>query len=234
MTFVDVQSTIQFDPGFTATLAFHPATYLNKVLVASSQGEIQLWNIRTQSVAHSPYHILLYFPISSFPRTCIHKFPSSSLLSSPSQTHSVAITALTQSPAIDVVGLGFTSGEISVYDVRADERLMRMFMEGGAIRALGFRSGWSFICILCCVQCSSLFFVADGHPVLASASSVGHIALWDLNSGGRLLHMIRGAHDGAVSAVEWVPGQPVLISSGEDNSVKVISALYPCLLLLCY
>lgn len=61
----------------------------------------------------------------------------------------------------------------------------------------------------------------DGHPILASASSAGHIALWDLNSGGRLLHMIRGAHDGAISAVEWVPGQPVLVTSGEDNSVKV-------------
>ena len=98
-------------------------------------------------------------------------------------------------------------------------------MEGSGIRALGFRSGWSSVCIRCCIQCSSLLFVADGHPVLASASSAGHIALWDLNSGGRLLHMIRGAHDGAVSAVEWVPGQPVLISSGEDNSVKVISVL---------
>lgn len=64
-------------------------------------------------------------------------------------------------------------------------------------------------------------FRTDGHPVLASASSSGNIALWDLNSGGRLLHMVRGAHDGAISAVEWVPGQPVLISSGEDNSVKV-------------
>lgn len=64
-------------------------------------------------------------------------------------------------------------------------------------------------------------YVSDGHPILASASSAGHIALWDLNSGGRLLHIIRGAHDGAVSAVEWVPGQPVLISSGEDNSIKV-------------
>lgn len=61
----------------------------------------------------------------------------------------------------------------------------------------------------------------DGHPILATASSAGHIALWDLNSGGRLLHLVRGAHDGAVTALEWVPGQPVLISSGEDNSVKV-------------
>ncbi len=59
----------------------------------------------------------------------------------------------------------------------------------------------------------------DGEP-----SSAGHIALWDLNSGGRLLHMVRGAHDGAISALEWIPGQPVLISSGEDNSVKVIGS----------
>jgi U3 small nucleolar RNA-associated protein 21 len=57
MAIVDVQSTIQFDPGFTATLVLHPATYLNKVLVASSQGEIQLWNIRTQLAAHSSYPI---------------------------------------------------------------------------------------------------------------------------------------------------------------------------------
>ncbi|EGO20885.1 hypothetical protein SERLADRAFT_363098 [Serpula lacrymans var. lacrymans S7.9] len=172
----EIIAVIQFDNGFTATSVLHPVTYLNKVLVASSEGDLQLWNIRTQS----------------------------KLLTSPTQSSENVppnpITALTQSPAIDVVGIGFISGEISVYDVRADERLMRMYMEGGGIKALGFRS--------------------DGHPILASASSAGHIALWDLNSGGRLLHLLRGAHDGAVSAVEWVPGQPVLISSGEDNSVK--------------
>ncbi|KAJ7273299.1 Utp21 specific WD40 associated putative domain-containing protein [Mycena rebaudengoi] len=180
----ELDSTVDFDLGFTATSILHPATYLNKVLVSSSEGSIQLWNIRSQ--------------------TCIHKFSAARLVSAPNaidaDSSPCAITAMTQSPAIDVVGIGFTSGEISVYDVRADERLMRMFMEGGGVRSLGFRS--------------------DGHPVLASASSAGHIALWDLNSGGRLLHMIRGAHDGAISAVEWVPGQPVLISSGEDNSIK--------------
>ncbi|KAF9227632.1 Utp21-domain-containing protein [Gyrodon lividus] len=174
--------TIQFDIGFTAVMVLHPATYLNKVLVASSEGDLQLWNIRTQM--------------------CIHKFSSSKLLTTPgvATTSSSAITALVQSPAIDVVGIGFTSGEISVYDVRADERLMRMYMEGGGIRAMSFRT--------------------DGHQVLASASLLGHLALWDLNSGGRLLHLVRGAHDGAISAVEWVPGQPLLITSGEDNSVK--------------
>ena len=61
----------------------------------------------------------------------------------------------------------------------------------------------------------------DGHPVLASASETGHISLWDLSAKGRLLHTVRGAHDGGITALEWVPGQPVLVSSGEDNSVKV-------------
>ena len=36
--------------------------------------------------------------------------------------------------------------------------------------------------------------------------------------------MVRSAHDGAISALEWVPGQPLLITSGEDNSVKVSGA----------
>ncbi|KAJ3736079.1 Utp21 specific WD40 associated putative domain-containing protein [Lentinula guzmanii] len=175
-----LETTVEFDNDFTAISILHPATYLNKVLVSSSQGAMQLWNIRSKS--------------------CIHKFATSSLLSSSNTSEGFAITALTQSSAIDVVGIGFASGEISVYDVRTDERLMRMFMEGGSVRALGFRS--------------------DGQPIMASASSLGHIAIWDLNEGGRLLHMIRGAHDGAISALEWVPGQPVFITSSEDNSVK--------------
>ena len=64
-------------------------------------------------------------------------------------------------------------------------------------------------------------FASDGPPVLASASETGHISLWDLGSHGRLLHTVRGAHDGSISALEWISGQPLLISSGDDNSLKV-------------
>ncbi|KAI0072792.1 Utp21-domain-containing protein [Panus rudis PR-1116 ss-1] len=179
----ELTATITFESGFTATSILHPATYLNKVLVASSEGAMQLWNIRT--------------------KTRVHAFSPVSLLTLPTHDQNPAapaITAMAQSPAIDVVGIGFASGEVSVYDVRMDERLMRMSMQDGAIRALSFRT--------------------DNHAMLATASSTGHIALWDLNNGGRLLHLIRGAHDGAVTAIEWVPGQPLLISSGEDNAVK--------------
>jgi U3 small nucleolar RNA-associated protein 21 len=40
-------NTLSFSPEFTATMMVHPATYLNKVLVASQEGKMQLWNIRT-------------------------------------------------------------------------------------------------------------------------------------------------------------------------------------------
>jgi U3 small nucleolar RNA-associated protein 21 len=179
---------------------------------------MQLWNIRSQSVFDNVIKLSLCLTITF--RTCVHKFSPASLLTSPSGSQDgspVAITSLAQSPAIDVVGIGFASGEVSVYDVRMDERLLRMKMQDGAVRALSFRTGMS----LCSMRPRFAYSSLDGHPILASASSNGHIALWDLNAGGRLLHIVRGAHDGAVTAVQWVSGQPLLISSGEDNSVKV-------------
>jgi U3 small nucleolar RNA-associated protein 21 len=52
-----------------------------------------------------------------------------------------SVTALAQSPAIDVVGIGFASGEVSIYDIRADEKLMRIFIREGPVRTLAFRGG---------------------------------------------------------------------------------------------
>lgn len=61
----------------------------------------------------------------------------------------------------------------------------------------------------------------DGPSILATASSTGSISIWDLNKGGRILHTLRGAHDQSISGLQWVSGQPLLISSSFDNSVKV-------------
>lgn len=43
----ELDNEVAFHSSFTATSLMHPATYLNKVLVGSQQGELQLWNIRT-------------------------------------------------------------------------------------------------------------------------------------------------------------------------------------------
>lgn len=153
-------------------------------------------------------------------RSCIHKIPFARLSGSSASHSPSSVTALAQSPAIDVLGVGFASGEISIYDIRADEKIMQIFVREGPVRALAFRGGKRGPSIY---NFTKLLYSADGHPALASASAseTGHIYLWDLGSGGRLLHTVRGAHDGSISALQWIPGQPLLISSGDDNSVKV-------------
>ncbi|KAL5635715.1 hypothetical protein ACGC1H_004506 [Rhizoctonia solani] len=173
----ELQGKLSFTNGFTAAHMLHPATYLNKVLFASSDGSMQLWNIRTA--------------------TCLHTFVATNLST---MANGSPITALCQSPAVDVIGIGFASGECVLYDIRSDERVMRVFMEGAGVKAIAFRT--------------------DGHPTLATASATGHIALWDLNAQGRLMHIVKGAHSSSISAVQWIPGQPVMVTSGEDNNLK--------------
>lgn len=40
-------ATLDFPTGFTASKIVHPASYLNKVVVGSKEGELAVWNVRT-------------------------------------------------------------------------------------------------------------------------------------------------------------------------------------------
>ncbi|GAA6011897.1 hypothetical protein JCM11491_000095 [Sporobolomyces phaffii] len=118
-------AVLEFPTGFTPTKVVHPASYLNKVVVASKQGEIAVWNVRTGS--------------------CIHTFSSSTILpsSSSSTASPSAITAIAQSPAIDVLGVGFANGSCVLFDVRMGESLGRVRFDGdgaGQVSCISFRN----------------------------------------------------------------------------------------------
>lgn len=163
----------------------HPATYLNKVLVGSQQGELQLWNIRTGTLLHT------------------FSAPSSS---------ATPITTVVQSPALDVVAVGHSDGSVRIIDIKDGDMVMGMRMDQGSVTALSFRMGKPVVL--------AAADVSDGPPILASASSEGSFAVWDLSKGGRILHVQRSAHELGISGMEWVQGQPLLITSSADNSVK--------------
>ncbi|GAA5967551.1 hypothetical protein JCM11641_005691 [Rhodosporidiobolus odoratus] len=172
-------AVIEFAAGFTATKMMHPASYLNKVVVGSKEGELAVYNVRTAS--------------------CIHTFAASSLCATPS-----AVTAISQSPAIDVLGVGLANGACVLFDVRMGESLGRVRLDGegaGEVAGVAFRTD-------------------DLAQTLAVSSTSGHIALFDLSNQMRLLHLVRNAHEGPVGGMEWVPGQPLFVTSGGDNSVK--------------
>lgn len=98
--------------------AVHPSTYLNKILLGSQQGQLQLWNIRTNKL--------------------IYTFTG---WGSP-------VLVLSQSPAVDVVGVGLETGDIVMHNLRYDEILMKFHQDWGPVIALSFRTGGAVLCLL--------------------------------------------------------------------------------------
>uniref|UniRef100_A0A1A8BDK5 WD repeat domain 36 n=1 Tax=Nothobranchius kadleci TaxID=1051664 RepID=A0A1A8BDK5_NOTKA len=167
----DIYLQLHFDPNtFDISAMMHPSTYLNKVLLGSSQGALQLWNIKTSK--------LLYV------------FPG----------WSAGVTVLQQSPAVDVVGVGMATGRIVIHNIRLDETLMSFTQDWGPISSLAFRT--------------------DGPPIMASGSPQGHIAFWDLER-QQLINQQRHAHKTAVAGATFLHGEPLLVTNGADNAIKV-------------
>lgn len=121
----ELATTIEFEGDFTATHVVHPSTYLNKVVVTSKEGGLQIVNIQTRQV--------------------IHSFSPDTFQGATSTTPS-AITCVVQSPAIDVLALGLNDGRIIVFDIRSGETLLQFQMSSdspshlASITALSFRT----------------------------------------------------------------------------------------------
>ncbi|NXV23981.1 WDR36 protein, partial [Cepphus grylle] len=163
---------VDFDKAtFAVSAVLHPSTYLNKILLGSEQGSLQLWNIKSNKLLYS--------------------FPG---------WHS-AVTTLEQAPAVDVVAVGLVSGHIIVHNIKFDETLMKFQQDWGPITAISFRT-------------------ADGHPLMAAGSPIGHIALWDLEE-KKILCQMQDAHSTAIAGMSFVPGEPLLITNGADNAIRV-------------
>ena len=90
----------------------HPSTYLNKILLGSQTGRLQLWNIRSNKLVYS---------FSGWGGS--------------------GVVTLVQSPAVDVVGAGLEDGGVVLHNLRYDETLMRFQQDWGPVIGLAFRTG---------------------------------------------------------------------------------------------
>uniref|UniRef100_A0A1I7YX49 Utp21 domain-containing protein n=1 Tax=Steinernema glaseri TaxID=37863 RepID=A0A1I7YX49_9BILA len=100
-----------FPPGSKITSLSHPATYLDKVLVGLSNGQIQLINVKSGKV--------------------VHKFTK--------LNDKTAVTYMQQSPVTDVYAIGFESGVICLYNIKYEQLLFTGSQEG-AVTAIAFRT----------------------------------------------------------------------------------------------
>ena len=132
-----------------------------------------------------------------------------------------AVTALEPSPALSVLAIARSNGSITLHNVRTDKPVL----------VLGAQSSQTY-------EVSSISFRTDGlgagdngnkEGVMATASSSsGDVTLWDLNNGGRVRGVLRGAHNSfslsgtrdGINRVEFLAGQDVMITNGSDNALK--------------
>ena len=78
---LDMQAVMHIPEGFTPTCMAHPDTYLNKVVIGSQEGKLQLWN-----------------------------FASGKMLYEFQEVGTGAVQCIAPSPALDVVGVGMSGG----------------------------------------------------------------------------------------------------------------------------
>lgn len=178
------------DKNFRPTCMAHPQTYLNKILVGSADGRVRLLNIVSGKT--------------------IYEFAS---LES-------GVETIVASPAVDVVAVGLLDGRVLLRDVRRDATMLELKNASGAgarassflsksIDEIRFRSMES--------SCSTVAF--DGGALMATGGTAGVISVWNLET--QTVHaIIRDAHDGPLSHMEFLEGQPVLVSTADDNSIK--------------
>jgi U3 small nucleolar RNA-associated protein 21 len=160
---------IPFNSSFKISAIMHPNTYINKILIGSEQGILQLWNIRHGKLIHT-----------------FKCFDSK-------------ISVLEQSPATDVVAVGLASGKIILLNLQVDEILMEFTQEWGLVTGISFRT--------------------DGLPIMATSSTNGQIAFWNLEE--KKVSSTLLAHQESVCTLKYLPNEPLLLTTSSDNSLKL-------------
>ena len=138
-------------------------------------------------------------------------------------TLSGAVTALEPTPALSILSIARADGSIILHDIRTDKEVLSLNTKAShrsTLSSISFRT-------------DGLGAGDDGSKagIMATAGTGdGDVTFWDLNDGGRITGVLRGAHNPPFSAhgadaveinrVEFLPGQNVMLTSGLDNALK--------------
>ncbi|KYQ88663.1 WD40 repeat-containing protein [Tieghemostelium lacteum] len=110
------------------------------------------------------------------------------------------VTYLEQSPVQDIVAIGLADGRVILHHLRFDMTLCSYTQEG---------------------MVTSISFRTDGTHHMASSNNNGHISVWNLDN-KTLFHEWR-PHRSSIANIEYLPEEPILVSNGNDNALRVWS-----------
>ncbi|XP_038987551.1 WD repeat-containing protein 36 [Phoenix dactylifera] len=212
---------IQLEAKFSPSCIMHPDTYLNKVIVGSQEGPLQLWNISTKEK--------------------IYEFTG----------WNSSVCCCVASPALDVVAVGCSDGMIHIHNLRYDEELISFtHSTRGAVTALSFRTdgqpllasgGSSGIISIWNLEkrrlqsvireahdgsIISLHFLAN-EPVLMSSAGDNSIKMWifDTTDGDARLLRFRSGHSAPPLCVRFYGNGRYILSAGQDRAFRLFSVI---------
>ncbi|KAI1435643.1 WD domain-containing protein [Xylaria sp. CBS 124048] len=170
-------------------------TYLNKIFAGRRDGWVEIWNVSTGKLIYT-------------------------LL--PPSPNCGAVMCMQPSPALSLLAISYAAGPLTIRNILTDKTLIQVNAgaEDAPVTSIAFRT-------------DGIGAGQDGRKdgVMATATNTsGDITFWDLNEGGRVMGILRSAHNppardgakvrGGVCKIEFLPGQPVITTSGRDNSLK--------------
>ena len=226
-------------PQFTPTIAMHPQTYLNKIVIGGVNGDLILVNIRSGKVIHRFQCLGPGNDDDDDDNHDKHKHKMED-----------RITAMESSPAVDTIAIGTASGMVHLVNIRMDVVLFSLTHDAHRSSLRGTKK------IMDKAGITSLSFRTDANALeqgiapLAVGQRNGTISIWDLTPRSNddsdddeytmynsrsisisasksakdcqrtLLCQMEHAHRGGVSHLEYLPQEPLLLSSGvKSNSL---------------
>ncbi|XP_021746798.1 U3 small nucleolar RNA-associated protein 21 homolog [Chenopodium quinoa] len=214
-------SHIVLEGKFSPTCIVHPDTYLNKVILGSQEGNLQIWNVNTKKKLYD-------FKGWDSPISCC-----------------------VSSPALDVVAVGCADGKIHVHNIRYDEELVTFTHSmRGAVTALSFSTdgqpllasgGSSGVISIWNLEKRRLqSVIKDAHdgaiislhffanePVLMSASADNSIKMWifDTSDGDPRLLRFRNGHSAPPLCIRFYANGRHILSAGQDRAFRLFSVV---------
>ncbi|XP_042436738.1 WD repeat-containing protein 36-like isoform X1 [Zingiber officinale] len=212
---------ILLDDKFTPSCIMHPDTYLNKIIIGSQEGQLQLWNVNTKKKL---------FDFKGW---------------------NSSVCCCVASPALDVVAIGCSDGTIHVHNVRYDEEIVSFTHSmRGAVTALSFRTdgqpflasgGSSGVISIWNLEkrrlqsvireahdgtIISLHFFAN-EPVLMSSSADNSIKMWifDTTDGDARLLRFRSGHSAPPLCIRFYGNGRYILSAGQDRAFRLFSII---------
>lgn len=213
---------MEFPPkSFEISCISHPATYLNKILIGSKQGKLQIWNLKTNKL--------------------IYTFDG---WNSP-------VVVLEQAPAPDVMAIGLADGRIILHNLKFDETVVEFKQDWGKVTGISFRTDGNPVMVTGSEQGHVALWdlkerrlssqLRNAHrgpvngirclpnePLMVTSSVDNTLKMWifDLPDGGaRLLRLREGASKPPLMARFHGALGDTILTAGEDSVMRTFSTV---------